>query len=486
MLTLQLPAFNPHARTRHHPGAIVLALVVLLLCGNLALARGDGSGSDSPFPSATPRAVVEVSGKIFPAVVRLDVAQEIYSEGKRTVRRGIGSGVIIDDKGRILTNYHVAGRAREIYVTLYSKERVHGKLIGDDHWTDLAIVQMDMDEVKEKKVDFKFAELGESKTLITGQDVMAIGTPFGLARTMTLGIVSNNERTFYPENMQIDEFETGEFSNWIQMDTPINPGNSGGPLVDLTGKVVGINTRGGGQNLNFAIPIDTAREVVTKLLATAGPDKKGKVDRSDLGLELKPLQDLESFYDIDINRGVLVNSVDKKSPAEKAGVKSQDILLDINGKAINVRFPEEIAAARKLIADLPIGSEAILTIKRNKQTMTLNAKTEKLQGAVGEEKEFKTWGLSVREMTRTYANEAQLDDTLGVVVTTESPGYAAAKAELAPGDVIRSVNRQPVTDLDEFTKLYNASVAKKAKVVVLEVQHGRGTRTAVLKVDYNE
>jgi serine protease Do len=167
-------------------------------------------------------------------------------------------------------------------------------------------------------------------------------------------------------------------------------------------------------------------------------------------------------------------------------VKSQDILLDINGKPVNVRFPEEIAAARKLIADLPIASEAILTIKRNKETMTLNAKTEKLQGAVGEEKEFKTWGLSVRELTRAYANEAQLDDTQGVVVTTESPGYAAAKAELAPGDVIRSVNRLPATDLDEFSKLYTASVEKKGKVVVLEIQRGRGKHTAVLKVDYDE
>ena len=105
-----------------------------------------------------------------------------------------------------------------------------------------------------KKIDFSYAELGESKTLIPGQDVMAIGTPFGLARTMTLGVVSNNERTFYPDRMTIDEYETGEFANWIQMDTPINPGNSGGPLVDMTGKVVGINTRGGGQNLNFADP----------------------------------------------------------------------------------------------------------------------------------------------------------------------------------------------------------------------------------------
>src|SRR3712207_2974662 len=115
-------------------------------------------------------------------------------------------------------------------------------------------------------------------------------------------------------------FRSGSFANWIQMDTPISPGNSGGPLVDMTGHVVGINTRGGGQNLNFAVPIDTAKEVVKAILATATDDKKGRVDRSDLGIDLKPLQDLESFYNIDINKGVLINNVDRNSPAMKAGV----------------------------------------------------------------------------------------------------------------------------------------------------------------------
>ncbi|MDB5331755.1 MAG: peptidase [Phycisphaerales bacterium] len=481
-------SISTSARRKRTRAIFAAAALALAMAGaSTAFARGGEKGEgDQPYPPATPKAVVEVTGRIFPAVVRLDVAQEVYADGKRTVRRGIGSGVIIDDDGRVLTNYHVAGRAREIFITLYNKERVHAKLIGDDHWTDLAIVQMDMDEIKQKKAEFKHADLGDSKTLITGQDVMAVGTPFGLARTMTLGVVSNNERTFYPEQMHIDEYETGSFSNWIQMDTPINPGNSGGPLVDLNGKVVGINTRGGGQNLNFAIPIDTAKEVIAKIESSAKEGKKGKVDRSDLGIDLKPLQDLETFYSIDINRGVLINSVDHNSPAEKAGVKSQDILLDVNGVPVNVRFPEEIAAARKMIADLPIGTDATLNIKRGKENVTLTAKTEKLQGAAGEEREFKVWGLSVRELTRTYANEAQLDDTQGVIVTTESPGYAAAKAELAPGDVIRAVNRKPVTDMDEFAKLYDASVEKKDKVVVLDVQRGRGRRTAVLKVSYDE
>ena len=320
--------FLPHTMHNHTVGRVRIGMALLagglgLLLTGSVFARDGGSSENPPFPPATPQAVVDVTGRIFPAVVRIDVAQEIYAEGKRTVRRGIGSGVIIDDDGRVLTNFHVAGRAAEIFVTLYSKERVRAKLVGEDHWTDLAVVQMDMDEVKQKKITFRHAALGESKYLIPGQDVMAVGTPFGLARTMTLGVVSNNERTFYPERMSIDEYETGDFANWIQMDTPINPGNSGGPLVDMTGKVVGINTRGGGQNLNFAVPIDTAKEVITKILETAGPDKKGRVDRSDLGIDFKPMQVLETFFSVDIDKGVLVNSVDRNSPAEKAGASSR-------------------------------------------------------------------------------------------------------------------------------------------------------------------
>src|SRR5688572_17267500 len=402
-----------------------------------ALPKPSGT-STQPFPSATPQAVVDVTGRIFPSVVRLDVAQEVYSEGKRTLRRGIGSGVIIDNEGRILTNYHVAGRAAEIYITLYNKERVRATLVGDDHWTDLAVVQLDMDEVRKRNITFNYAELGASNNLIPGQDVMAIGTPFGLARTMTLGVVSNNERTFYPDRMTIDEYETGEFANWIQMDTPINPGNSGGPLVDMTGKVVGINTRGGGQNLNFAVPIDTAKEVVARILASASKDTKGRVERSDLGMDLKPLQDLETYFGIDINKGVLINSVDRGSPAEKAGVKTQDILLELNGKPVNVRFPEEVAAARKMIADLPIGTDVSMKLKRGSEDVTVTAKTQKLEGNVGEERELKTWGVSVRDVTRKYANEKQLDDDEGVVVTSLSPGLPAAKAELSPGDVIHA------------------------------------------------
>jgi len=454
-----------------------------LLAGVLTLIIGCAAPKE-PYPSATPQAVVFVTDKVFPAVVRLDVAAETYRDGKRDVSRGIGSGVIIDKEGRVLTNYHVAGRAVEIYITLANKERIPAHLIGDDHWTDLAIVQLDMDVIKKKNSTFKWAELGTSSNLVPGQDVMAIGTPFGLARTLTLGVVSNNDRTFYPDRMDINGYETGEFANWIQMDTPINPGNSGGPLVDMTGKVVGINTRGGGQNLNFAVPIDTAKQVIKAILASATPDKKGKVTRADLGIDLKPLQDLESFYNIDINKGVLVNSVEKNSPAQKAGVKTQDILEEISGKPVNARFPEEIAAIRQAIADLPIAEEIQLTVRRGKETVHLTAIPEKLESALGDEKEAKTWGMSVRDVTRHFANDHQLDDPTGVWITTLSPGFPASTAELQVGDVVRSINLKPVTNVEDFVKIYQASIDKKDPRVTFQIQRNRGRQTVVLKVTY--
>lgn len=452
-------------------------LLTAVYCGG-----GHPSPAAPPFPSATPEAVVRVTQAVFPAVVRIDVKQEHYDEGKRRLRSGIGSGVLIDDQGHILTNYHVAGRAAEIMVTLFNKERVAGRLIGDDHWTDLAVVQLDMEKVRAEKIAFRHATLGDSKSLVPGQDVMAIGTPFGLARTLTLGVVSNTDRTFYPERPRIDQYESGDFSNWIQMDTPLNPGNSGGPLVDMTGRVVGINARGGGQNVNFAIPINVAREVAEKILATAGPHRKGRVDRSDLGLELKPLQGFEQFYDVDINRGALVESVDPGSPAAKAGVEAQDILLELNGQPTNARFPEELAPVRKRVADLPIGSEVSLKLKRGKQLLVRQAKTQRLESAVGEEREFSGWGLSVREISRAYANARQLDDDQGVVVTSLSPGYPAAKAELAEGDVIVRVDGRAVEDLEAFSRLYEQSRRTKATAVLIDLLRRRSIVQTVLTI----
>ena len=449
----------------------------------LAAAAALSSCAPEPYPPATPRNTVAVTGKISPAVVRLDVAQEVYRDGKRSLIRGIGSGVIIDQTGRILTNYHVAGRAVEIYATLASEERVRARLVGDDHWTDLAIVQMDMDVVRQKNIVFASARLGNSGALIVGQDVMAFGTPFGLSRTVTGGHVSATDRTLYPTRLDIDGYETGDFSNWIQMDAPINPGNSGGPLVDLAGNVVGINTRGGGENLNFAIPIDTAKQVIASIEATATPSTLGYMPRSDLGLELKPLQDLEAFYHLEINQGVLIDSVQRGGPAESAGVRPQDILLELNGQPTNVRFPEELAPMHKRIADLPVGSVARLTVKRGDKILHFSATTEALQGFLGPERGFPIWGLSARVVTRPYAVRNQLDEVRGVWMTTKAVDQPADKAELEVGDVILAVGGKPVNDMEDFSRLYTASVQRKDATIPLQVRQDRAIKTVVLEVD---
>jgi len=476
--------------------ALLIAILCLFLSACQQAATGpaelveqaaNAPGPD-PYPAATPKRVVAVTRLISPAVVRIDVAQTVFSDGKESLQRGIGSGVIIDQEGRILTNYHVAGRAAEIYVTLASEERVPAHLIGDDHWTDLAIIQLDRNALKTKGITFASATLGRSSTLVVGQDVMAFGTPFGLARTVTGGHVSATERTLYPARLDIDGYETGDFSNWIQMDAPINPGNSGGPLVDMNGLVVGVNTRGGAQNLNFAIPIDTAKPVIESIEKTAvvGADGTvtalGYVPRSDLGLQLKPLQDLEAFYHLELDQGVLVDSVDQDSPAEEAGVESQDILLAIDGRPTNVRFPEELAPVRKRIADLPIGSKVILTIKRGREILTLPAVTDALQGYYGPERAYPVWGMSVREVTRPYANLNQLEQPGGVWVTSQTPNLPADKAEVEEGDVVRSVGGTPIHTLADFTAAYEASIRRKDSAIPLQLEHDRTQRTVLLQI----
>jgi serine protease Do len=450
------------------------AVMFSVLAGSLAQA----------FPDATPDAIAKVTQSVFPAVVRIDVAQERFADGKRTLERGIGSGVIIDEQGRILTNYHVAGKSEEIFITLANKERVRGRLVGDDHWTDLAVIQMDLDEVRKKGFEFAHAELGSSSSLVPGQPVMAIGTPFGLTRTVTLGIVSNTERTFHPQRQDIDGFETGDFSNWIQMDTPIAPGNSGGPLVDMNGVVVGINTRGfQGQDLNFAIPADTARFVFDQIVATATDDKPGRVMRAYIGIDFTPLQDLESFFELDPNQGALISTVDRNSPAAQAGVKSQDILLKINDAPVNIRFPEEIAPTRAFITKLPLGEPATLTIRRGQEVLTLQTTPVKLESKIGQEREIKDWGLSVRDVTRALATEQRFDNDLGVLVTSTANGFPAARAEVVPGDVILRVDGTEVVDLDAFLAAVERVRDAKPEAVLIELRRGRGMRSALMKLN---
>ncbi|HVX85944.1 MAG TPA: trypsin-like peptidase domain-containing protein [Phycisphaerae bacterium] len=441
-------------------------------------------------------AVKYATSIISPAVVRLDVVTETFSQGQARSSRAIGSGVIIDAQGHILTNFHVAGRAKRIDVTLSNLEHVRGKLVGSDHWTDLALVQLDLDAMKKRGLSFSYAPMGNSSDVQLGQPVMAVGTPYGLSRTVTAGIVSNTDRFF--DETTIEGYETGWFNNWIQTDAAINPGNSGGPLINLRGEVIGINTRGvsEGNNLGFAIPIDTAKEVIGKLL------KDGKVVRSYTGITLQPLQDLETFYDIKADEGVLIASVEQDSPASRAGLKAEDILLAVNGIPVNVRFPEQLAYVRKLISDYPVGSTLKFTVLRSGSSATTSATTaattapttaagrgpevtvslttEKLESVVTEEQSIAAWGLSVRDLTRAYLREQRIPYTQGVLVTGTRPGSPAERAQIQPDDIILRVGNKPVTSTEELQAAVDAW-QKSPKTIEVDVRRDRGELIRIIK-----
>jgi serine protease Do len=414
--------------------------------------------------------------QLLDAVVRIDVREIAFEAGTRRYTASIGSGVILSADGIVLTNAHVASpRAVEISITLSNLERVGAKLVGWDHWTDLAVLQIDTAEVKRRGFKLTHAQFGDSTTLYTGQEVFAAGTPHGLTRTVTRGIVSNKNR-YFEDNRGINGYETGTFNTWLQTDAAINPGNSGGPLVTADGKVIGISSRGymGANNLGFAIPSATAKDVMERLV------RDGSIVRSYVGIVPRALQDLENFYALETNTGMLINSVDPGSPAAKAGLRGGDIVLLIDGAKVDGRFPEQLPPIQNLIASQPVGATVKFAVKRGAETRIYPIVTEKLESRVGEEWALEKWGLSVRKVSRAFARENQLDDATGVVVIGVQPGFPADVAGVSRGDIITKINQQPITTLDVIKAAHRTYEAQPAPTL-LETQRNRRVSLYVLK-----
>ncbi len=410
------------------------------------------------------------------AVVRIDVLETTFTAGAKRSIRGVGSGVIMSAEGHILTNAHVvSNNAEEISVTLSNLERLKAKLIGWDHWTDLALLQLDLDELVRRQLHFSIATFGDSQSLYTGQTVFAVGTPNGLSRTVTRGIISNTDRYFEGTDL-IHGHETGYFNTWLQTDAAINPGNSGGPLVTEKGKVIGINTRSylGANNLGFAVPATIAEYVLNGLL------KDGEISRSYIGLIPGPLQDLESFYDIEVNIGMLVNSIDPGSPASKANLRPGDIVLSIDGEKVDGRFPEQLPPIRNIISSYPVGSKIELEIKRTGGISKVIVETETLESRIGELWAFDDWGLSVEKVTRAIARELKLSSEDGVRVIGIQPAFPAENTGLRRGDIISTANRQPINSLQMLKDIYEGYEESPDKIL-LEVWRYRKILYFVLK-----
>jgi serine protease Do len=447
----------------------------LLAC--LLLLAG-GPATAGPEDDRVPPEVRKVRDMVFPALVRLDVVKREISSGTARTERGLGSGVVIGPEGYVLTNFHVAGDADQVWVTLFNKERVKGHLIGADHWTDLAVVQIDAKELAAKSISLHWAHLGDSDAVEVGQPVLAMGTPFGLSRTMTQGIVSNAAR-YFSGAAEVGGYETGLFNLWIQHDAAINPGNSGGPLVDFSGGVIGINTRGaaGGNNIGFAVPSNVARQVADELIA------HGKVTRSYAGVGFQPMADLEQFFGVDVDEGALIGLVVPDGPAYTAGIRPDDILLKLDDEAVNVRFPEQLPPLERRIANCPVGTALKFTVKRRDRVMSFTVRTELLESAKGRQELLAEWGATVRQITAAYVRQHKLADSQGVLVEGVEPSGLAAKAGLRGGDILRRIDRQAVADLEAFKKQYEELIRQRPQRILIELLRGQTTQLVVIKSD---
>ena len=460
-------------KTYHASGLLVLAALTASGCAS----SGQGGAAEWAYVSVE-NVTKRARDMVYPATVRVEARKTEYFGGQKKRIGGFGSGVIFDPEGHVLTNYHVAGRAQELTCTLFNKERVKAKLVGGDPWTDLAVIQLDLEEVKQKGVTFDWAPFGNSDYLAEGDMVLAIGSPFGLSRSISSGIISCHDRIL-SEAMQLGGgLETGLFNTWIQTDAAINPGNSGGPLVNMSGEVVGINTRGGGNDLGFAVPINVARDVVRQILAN------GKVLRSTIGVRLHPLQDLEEFFDVSKTEGAVISSVEPGSPAEAAGIRPMDILVAYNGRQVMGRYPEELFELRRMIADTHVGEAAEVTLRRDGKTMTLTVTTAELTTVRSDEVNFEKWGFVGQNITKRLATRENLKDTVGVYLTGVRRGEPAEKARMSEGNVIIRYGTTDVTNTEALQKLYDASVAKKEKLVGLRIRRGPAVLMTVLKINY--
>jgi serine protease Do len=371
-------------------------------------------------------------------------------------RQGLGSGFIISQDGYILTNAHVVADFDDISVRLADRKReFKAKVIGLDKRTDVALIKVEAS-------DLPMATLGSSSQLQPGQWVAAIGSPFGFSNTITAGIVSATDRALPDET----------YVPFIQTDVAVNPGNSGGPLINLKGEVVGVNSMiysrtGGYMGVSFAIPIEVALDVAKQLQAS------GKVTRGRMGIGIQPLtQDLAKTFRLDADSGAVVTTVEPGSPAERAGLKMGDVILEYNGKKIE--DPNELP---RLVAATKPGQKATVALWRN-------GKREQLAVTVGEfpaeqtarakelpEKGSPTGlGLAVRELPAEGRKELNVD--YGLVVE-DVGGGAAGRSPIQPGDVIVAVNQEKFRSLEEFNRLI--AKHKKGEKVALLVRRGEAT-----------
>ncbi len=441
------------------PARVVAAALIALL----GLASGAWAGN----PRETP--VVRAVRKASPAVVNIstevvtrgapfgglnpffeDFFRDFFGDlpGIERRARSLGSGVIIRPDGTILTNEHVVANATRITVTRVTGEAYEARLVGADSLTDLAVLKVDGEG------PLPYIEMGTSSDLMIGETVIAIGNPFGLSHTVTTGVVSALNRTIRGANDRV-------YTDFIQTDASINPGNSGGPLLNILGELVGINSAiyQKAEGIGFAIPIDKAKRIVDNLITY------GRVHRAWLGVHVQDLTpDLARYFGV--KSGVVVLRVFEGSPADDAGIKRGDVLVELDGRRIEGRdeFQERLAG-------YTAGSRLRFKVVRKGKELDVTVVAREIPDEYVAFLSEKWLGIRVVENSPRLARKYGLFTDRGMVITEVVPGGAAARAGLEPGDVVRQVNDRPVDAADAYREALLA--ASQRETVVLVVQRGR-------------
>jgi len=439
----------------------ISGLIVLFNCGVLTCSfAGDAAISQQSMDmlSKIGQATAELVGAVRPAVVNISITKTVKTQGganpflddplfkrffgdqfkmpKERKSANLGSGVIVDPRGYILTANHVIQGADEIKVTLSDKREFKGKIVGSDAMTDIGIIKIDAESLPTIK-------WGDSDTLRVGETVLAIGSPYGLSQTVTMGIVSAVGRA----NVGIADYE-----DFIQTDAAINPGNSGGALVNVKGELVGINTAifstsGGYQGIGFAVPTNMAKTVMESLIT------KGKVTRGWLGVTIQGLTpDLAKQFNLKEEKGVLVGDVVEGGPAEKAGLQRGDVIVEFEGKKI-----EEPTQLRNMVANTPPNKEISLKIIRENTTeikkATISELPADMQKSLKAEYNNLLNGVSVQELTPEMSGKLRLPKKLKGVIVSDVDEDSPAAMMLLQGDVIQEINRQKITTVMEYEKV---------------------------------
>lgn len=382
--------------------------------------------------------------------------EDFFDKMAPTPQRGLGTGVIVDEQGHILTNNHVIGESDEVSVRINGDRTVKAKVVGTDPRTDLAVIK-----IKVKEALPKPAKLGDSEKLKIGEWVIAAGASFGLDNTITAGIVSAKGRALSGG---------AQYEDFIQTDAAINPGNSGGPLVNLRGEVVGINTAivsksGGYMGIGFAIPINMAKQVLDSLISN------GKVTRGWLGVGIQNLtEDLAQSFNYTETEGALVGHVDPKGPAKKVGLQQGDIIVQLGKTKI-----KNVNQLRNMVAAIKPGTTTDLTFLRNGKTETRSVTigelpTQVVEAETREEGSVEDLGMTVEEFDESSPRKPRTERAKGLIITQVDPQGLAGDADLQVGDIIVSINGKEVTTIEGFRAATEKGDPKKGFRFVVESQ----------------